>query len=208
MARTEVRPELSSADVQPAQSHVRREGPVLDVAFICTANRARSPFAAALLRRELAGLPVEIASYGAGRYPSAPALPNAVRVAVELGLDLSRHRSRPLLPGGLAGAGLVIGFEHFHVTAAVVEGGAERSRAFLLAELADALAEDDVGAAGGLEPLLARADERRRRRPTLARAIGDPVGQSERRFREIFNEIDRLVAMVAARLAEATRPPG
>jgi hypothetical protein len=98
---------------------------------------------------------------------------------------------------------LAIGFEPFHVAAAVVTGGAPKSRAFLLQELAQAL-EIAPGAArrpgASLAAAVADADARRHLADRLPSALPDPVGSSERRFLQLYHEIDRLVEAVASRL--------
>ena len=139
-----------------------------------------------------------VESFGTLESGGAPALLPAVRAARAFGIDLRGHRSRPLAHGALRESDLVIGFESFHVASAVVAGGAERSRAFLLAELADALVEG----AGGmtLEDALASADARRRAGETLPRSLADPVGSPDRRFHELYHEIDGLIAIIAVRL--------
>ena len=199
-------PRLSSADVRSGARI--GDAPELQVVFVCTANRARSPFAAALMRRQLAAFSADVESFGTMEAAAgAPALAGAVRAANEFGIDLSGHRARPLPPAGLDGRALVIGFELFHVAAAVVVGGAERSRTFLLTELATTL-EDSIHAAPVAHPsrdaLLALADGQRRARGGLPTPIADPVGASERRFHDIFHEIDRLVTVVATSLVSAS----
>lgn len=176
--------------------------PVPEVVFVCTANRARSPFAAALLERHLTGLPFTVGSVGTLDEPGAPALPHAVRAARAFGVDLSAHRARPVRPGDLASTDLVIGFEPYHVAAAVVTGGASRARAFVLSELADAVArpapfgDRDID----FDTLVGLADARRRLADALPGSIADPAGRSDRRLLETFAEIERIVALVASRL--------
>jgi protein-tyrosine-phosphatase len=70
------------------------------VLVLCTANRARSPVMAGLLRREaelrgLAGV-VDIDSAGLRAEPGEPLLPSVQRVVKSLPLDLNGHRARPL----------------------------------------------------------------------------------------------------------------
>lgn len=193
---------MRSSDRQAGSgSHAAR------VSFICTANRARSPFAAALLRRHLDGLHVAVESFGILEHGGAPALPGAVRAAWAFGIDLTEHRARPLGAGELAGTELAIGFEPFHVASAVVTGGVATARAFLLAELADALEDDIVpwpADAQHLDERVTLADARRRVSDRLPRSIADPVGGSELRFQHAYHEIDRLVAIVAMRLFSAS----
>lgn len=173
------------------------------VAFVCTANRARSPFAAAALARRLGGLPVVVTSYGIREQRGAPALPQAVRTARSFGIDLGPHRARTLQPGELATADLVVGFEYAHVAGAVVVGGAERARTFLLPELADALLRSDIQLAdgvGGFARAVRDADECRRRFTTLSSGVPDPAGGSERTFMATYGEIDRLAEVICSRL--------
>ena len=180
------------------------------VAFICTANRARSPFAAALLRRQLHGLAVDVSSFGILEQRGAPALPSAVRAASAFGIDLSGHRARALGAGELAGTDLAIGFEPEHVAAAVSTGGVPVDRAFLLAELADVLELDVLPWPANSEELgarIAHANSRRFARGRLPRSIADPVGGSERRFQQTYEEIDRMVAIVAMGLFSAGAAP-
>ena len=211
MASVYGRSPVSSGTVPLGKHGEADPGPLtFQVIFICTANRARSPFAAALMRRHLGGAAVTVESFGAMEQGGAPALPGAVRAAQEFGIDLSRHRAQPLPPRGLRGSALAIGFEPFHVAAAVVVGGVERSRAFLLTELAEALY--DSGAAErardvGLEAVVALADDRRHARTALPRSIADPVGTSNQRFQEIFHDIAGLLALVAMRVGVATVQP-
>jgi protein-tyrosine-phosphatase len=154
-----------------------------------------------LLRRHVEATPVVVESFGTLEHGGAPALLPAVRAARAYGIDLRDHRSRPLAHGVLADGQLVIGFEPFHVASAVVEGGAASSRAFLLAELADALLDVPAASPGApFDELVLSADARRRAEARPPRSLADPVGRSDRHFLELYDEIDRLVAIVAVRL--------
>jgi protein-tyrosine phosphatase len=67
--------------------------------FVCTANQARSPLAAALLRRELARisgrhLPVDVDSAGIQAQPGARVLAPTLEVAHGYGVDLTSHRAK------------------------------------------------------------------------------------------------------------------
>jgi protein-tyrosine-phosphatase len=133
----------------------------------------------------------------------APALEGAVRVAWTFGIDLSEHRARALRPGDLDGAQLAIGFESAHVAAAVGVGGIAAERAFLLSELAGVVELDVLPWPPGsddLESRVAHANARRFAGAHLLRAVADPVGGSDRRFLRTYEEIDRMVAIIAMRL--------
>ena len=102
-------------------------------AFVCTGKRARSPLAQALFgstqrpRRE--GQLVRDPCRRRAGSPRGPRLQRA------LGVDLSAHASRSVRDVDLSQADLVLGFEPAHVSAAVVDGGADIGRTFLLGEL-------------------------------------------------------------------------
>ena len=73
--------------------------PLHSVLFVCTGNTCRSPMAAALLRRQLAGCGIEgvtVDSAGLAALPGAPASGHAVAVMAELGTDISAHCAKPL----------------------------------------------------------------------------------------------------------------
>jgi len=64
-----------------------------DVVVICSADRFRSPLAAAVLKRQAEGLPVRVRSFGTMDLPSGHALSQAIELAASYGLDLISHRS-------------------------------------------------------------------------------------------------------------------
>lgn len=177
---------------------VRGDAEALDVAFVCTGNRARSPLAE-LLFRQLAPRQTRISSYGTLDVGPLPALPAAVEAASALGLDLSGHRARPLSRGSLSSADLVLAFEPSHVAAAVVDGGADAGRTFMLRELVQLLG---TGAHGdgpdGARHVIAAADTRRvRARPDPRAAITDPLGKPNEVMARIAQEIAVLVEELA-----------
>lgn len=146
---------MSGASAESAASAPRRDR----VAVLCTANRCRSPLAAAILRREVAArdLPVEVASAGilaAGH----PATARTIEVANRRGLDLRPHVSRVLARDLLVGADLIVGMERLHVREAVLLEPSVWPHAFTLPELvrrAEAVVprEPDVSLRGWLEIL-------------------------------------------------------
>ena len=175
----------------------------LEVVFVCTGNQARSALAEALFRRSVGGLPVRVSSYGTGATAGASALPQAVVEARRLGVDLTRHAARPLRRGNLDMAELVLGFEPFHVSYAVVDARADASRTFLLGELVALLDEPPSGRnpIARARAAVATADARRvRSRPDPTRAVRDPLGLPDPVMHRVADEIDGLVRALAAGL--------
>jgi protein-tyrosine phosphatase len=169
---------------------------VFEVVFVCTGNRARSPLAESLFRKYAAGLNTRVESFGTYDIAALPALSEAIEAASRLGVDLSGHRARSLRQARLESADLVVGFEPFHVSTAVVDARANVGRTFLLGELVSLL---DVPATGD-DPLararaaIAFADARRvRSRPDAARALADPLGQPADVFTRLSSQVDELV---------------
>src|SRR3954470_16771692 len=70
------------------------------VLFVCVGNVCRSPMAAAVLEHRARNLVVK--SAGLAALVGEPAVPHALELMREKGIDLSRHRARQLTagPGG------------------------------------------------------------------------------------------------------------
>ncbi len=189
----------------PSSRRETGEGDAFDVVFVCTGNRVRSPLAEALLARMKIDR-VRVSSFGTQNVGSQPALPDAIAVGAALGVDLTAHRTRVLDPTAMARADLVIGFEAFHVSSAVVDGRAARERTFMIREL-DALLDpaprvevnDGVARARSIVEL---AQSRRIDRPrgSTVLPVADPLGQSREVYQQIAGEIDTLVRRLAATL--------
>lgn len=109
--------------------------PMFEILFLCTGNRCRSPVAESQLRQLTRGLPVEVGSVGLLDLGAAPALPEVIEVARDLGLDLSSHRARPFSSVPLSRADLVVGLERSHVAAAVVEANVAYDKVFTFREI-------------------------------------------------------------------------
>ena len=172
------------------QSPLAEAADVLEVVFVCTGNRFRSPLAAALFSRAVDDETVRVSSAGTHDLGPVPALPEAIEHGRRLGVDLSGHRARYLRTVDLRSADLVIGFEQMHVATAVVDAGALRDRSFTLPELLDLL--DPRGESARQE--IARANVNRESERTLqSLEIADPLGKGSKAFREAADEIHDLV---------------
>lgn len=80
------------------------------ILVVCVGNVCRSPMAEALLASRLGrrGVRSRVESAGLAALVGAPADPIAQALLRELGLDLSAHRARQLLPEHVAAADLVL----------------------------------------------------------------------------------------------------
>jgi protein-tyrosine-phosphatase len=179
----------------------------LQVAFVCTGNRFRSPLAAALLAREADGLPVQIVSLGTLDLGSKPALPEAVSLAQEIGLDLSGHASRNLASVDLEPFDLVLGFERMHVMASVVDARARIERTFTLPELVGLLRRlpGPPLPTDPVERALVRIRQAHAVRPPGFRngpmpELGDPLGKTLQAQRQTTAELSDLVSELAVSL--------
>ena len=157
---------------------VRDIGTVRGILVLCHGNICRSPYAEAVLRRELArvglaGVPVGSAGFiGPDRPPPAEALEAARR----RGYELRAHRSRLVTADALAAVDLVLVMNR-------AQGrlgpwlGANPPRILLLGDF-------DPG-------------------PIATRAIRDPVDGPPELFEEVYNRLDRCLGAVVGGLTTA-----
>lgn len=78
------------------------------------------------------GLDATFASAGTGAALGSPATDGAILVGLERGVDLSRHRSRPLLPAAITRNTLILVMATSHVSG--VTAIAPKARVYLLDE--------------------------------------------------------------------------
>jgi protein-tyrosine-phosphatase len=106
----------------------------VNVVFVCTGNTCRSPLAEALARRaaQQRGIDATFASAGIGAALGSPATDGAILVGLERDVDLSRHRSRPLLPAAITNDTIILAMASAHV--AGIRSIAPRARVYLLDE--------------------------------------------------------------------------
>lgn len=193
-------------DAGPEQGDLDDQSEPVRILFICTANRCRSPLAEVIARDALARREVNALVLSAGTLNGGfPAATGSVRVARELGLDLSAHRSRQLNRAMIDAADVVVTMESEHVLdIATLAPGAQAwsltakelsNRAELVAAHQGVAAhpgssltpdelQDWVRSAGmrPLEALLAEDLD-----------VEDPIGRSVRAFRQTADELDRLL---------------
>ena len=106
----------------------------MNVIFVCTGNTCRSPLAEAFARRDAQqrGLAASFASAGIGAALGSPATDGAILIGLERGVDLSRHRSRPLLPTAIDKDTVVLVMASSHISG--VRAIAPQARVYLLDE--------------------------------------------------------------------------
>jgi len=132
------------------------------VLFVCTANRFRSPLAAAAMRRKIVEQgdqgSYHIASAGTWTVSGLPATSAALLAAQQAGLDLVGHFSVPVDAVTLEAYDLILVMEAGHKEALVYEFPMVSKRVHLLSEVVDGLAYDIPDAASDEEALEIASD--------------------------------------------------
>jgi protein-tyrosine-phosphatase len=165
-----------------AHSGLAARRPPQYVLVLCSGNVFRSPFAAAVLQRELrlrgAGtVRVESAGFAA---PGRRSPPHAIAAAARRGVDLAGHSSQLVVADLARAADLIVVMEELQ-RRSVCERFGRAAR--------------DVVLLGDLDPV-----------PVASRAIEDPVDQGPEVCDRAYARIERCVAMLARALAD--RPSG
>lgn len=180
------------------------------VLIVCTANAIRSPFIEHLLRSRFADAGVVgpvLASAGTAARSGRPAEPDAVELGREHGLDLARHRTRPLDELLLRESSTVLCAAAVHRRTvldmrpdALDTTFTVREFARLLREERDAVARDDWES---LVRRLARGRTRARRTPVGDDDLVDPIGQPEAVWRQFERAATEAVEAIAVHAAPA-----
>lgn len=144
------------------------------VIVLCHGNICRSPFAAALLARDLAGTGVSVESAGFIG-PGRPSPREAVAAAALRGVDLSEHRSTLLTAPRARAADLVVVMDAVQARVVCDRFGRRRS---------------DILVLGDLDPA-----------PIATRTVRDPVDQPLEVFVETYARIERCAAVLVRALA-------
>jgi protein-tyrosine phosphatase len=188
-----------------------RLDPMAQVLLVCTGNICHSPMAEALLRsalqRRLGAAAPAVASAGTIARDGAPAMPDAVEAAAELGVDVSSHSARRLRPEDIRDADLIVGMaaEHLEeVQALVLEA---ESRTFTLKELVRLLEDtprpvDAAASDRGLAAAVSDAHRRRTGSPAIPDKddVMDPLGLSIQSYRVVASELEDLCERLASGL--------
>jgi len=145
------------------------------VLVVCYGNVCRSPYLQAVLQRALPKTEVASAGFvGADR-----AVPDAsLTISAKRGLDLSRFRSRPLVPAVVTGADLIIVMDARQAEDLAARFPVNRARIVI---------------AGDLDPKFEQT-----------RAIRDPWKQPNEVFEASFDRLDRCAAVLVSTLARTS----
>ncbi len=126
------------------------------ILFVCTANRYRSPIAAACFRKELElrkpGSDWQVRSAGTWTTDGLPAVGEAIRRAQQLGLDISAHRSQIIDSKLMKFADLILVMEQGHREALQSEFPESAYKVHLLSEAATGASYDIA------DPMTSRLD--------------------------------------------------
>ena len=154
------------------------------IIVVCTANICRSPMAAALLQHALAAQPEPLRSFkiisaGVAARAGDPVSENSVLALKKVGLDISKHTSRPLTQKMMDEASLVLGMTESHRAMIQLQAEPPPKNLFLFREF--------------MPP---RGDKQ----------IGDPFGGSLKLYEstrdEMVEAIPRLVEFIKTHLAK------
>lgn len=171
----------------------------MNVVFVCTGNLCRSPMAEALMRYTLAQRGcngIRVSSVGTWANEDSPAMPEAVELLSSRGIDLSRHRSRPVDAEELATADVIVVMTSVHVREIRTAHPDVLPKVLLLKELAEIAPNPDVGTGtpgDRLRGLLTGTRPESRRSLDLDDPIGLPIGAYERCADDLQRGIDVLV---------------
>lgn len=181
------------------------------ILVVCSANRCRSPMAAALLRARLGelGIPVEVASAGFGP-AGQPPLEEAVSAMARIGIDLSGHRSVTVTPGLCEEADLVLGMTRQHVIDLVLLAPAAWPRTFPIVDfVARAEQAGPRRPAESVAGWVRRAHGGRQRAAVMtikaADEVADPVGMPAASFERTRDRLDDLAGRMAVLLTPSSR---
>ena len=131
------------------------------VAMVCLGNICRSPMAEGLFRHLTAKMPGQYraVSAGVGAVDGMPPSTHAVQALKELGIDISRQRSRSLSAELVRDADLILGMTHGHANAVVLMYPQAADKTFVLREFDDTLDDfekDIADPIGGSYPVYLR----------------------------------------------------
>lgn len=184
---------------------------VFHVLLVCTANRCRSPIAAALLRQRLpARSGIEISS--AGLLPGGGAVPpEGLARLRRFGIDLSGHVSRQVTPADTDAADLVLAMTRGHLRQLIEQDDELWPRCFTIKDFVRR--GENVRQAGTVvtAPALVQAVAKDRGSAGITGEsaeddVIDPMGRSTRVWTAVVRELAELAEQLAVLLAPPPAP--
>ena len=143
------------------------------ILFVCTGNVCRSPMAEGIFRHIMKGRrDIQVLSAGIGAMEGQPPSPYAVQAVRELGIDISRQRSRQLTAELVQEADYIFGMTHSHVDTVFLLYPQAAEKTFLLREFDDTL---DI----------------------FEKDISDPIGGSYEVYLNCRDQIEQGIASLA-----------
>src|SRR5437899_9459364 len=110
------------------------------ILFVCTGNVCRSPMAEGLFRHAVKGRnDFRVLSAGVGAVEGQPPSEHAVQALRELGIDISKQRSRMLTGELVQQADYIFGMTHSHVDAVALLYPHAAEKTFMLREFDETL---------------------------------------------------------------------
>lgn len=167
---------------------------VAHLAFVCTANRCRSPLAAAITRRLLAerGRVAHVTSMGllAG---GAPTPPVGVAVAAEYGIDLREHRSVQVSTASVRRSDLILTMTRAQAREIAATWPDVTTRVFTLKQFLALTPSDGVPRRALFSDMVQAIGEARPRTALLgnpaAEEVVDPMGYPAEVWREVIADL-------------------
>ena len=165
------------------------------VLVLCAHNRTRSVMAAALLRQHLADdehFVVETAGFDEEHLP---ALPDAVMILAEHGMDASMHLSRHVTHEMIQQADLILTADKKQVLSAVADYGADFAKTFTIPEFAFRQNFPNDPRPHGYAYIASSVGE-----------VEDPTGRMPSVWRSVFTNLDMTMRSIATALKKRLDP--
>ena len=162
--------------------------PIRRVLVVCTHNRTRSVMAGGLLWKYLRDDPSFVIETAGFDEPGKPAIPEALQLLHQHGVDASAHRSKQVTAELVRSSALVLTAERQHVMRIVTDFGGNFDATFTLPEFATyAMTGGDRPT--GLAYLRADIPE-----------VEDPTGRTHGVWQSVWRDLDGWCQTVAAAL--------